>query len=172
MDKDEAKASAQGNSADQTKLQDEVESGSITGHSIKSLHSARSSHSSADQEMELKLEKVRLETRLDILQQEKEANAALVKAEVMEAAAAEIEFHGSFRDLQSIPLQSTSQQRVSEYITKHVDINLTEKETDNFNSEFHIKHESKPQRSKPGRFESTPAFTSKQLQAVPSSTTT
>lgn len=146
MDKDEAKAGAQETSADQSKLQDDVESGSVSGHSIKSsrtAHSSRSSRSShashasassrasiaaakaraeakaaeakiayAHEEMELKLEKVRLETRLDILQQKKEANAALVKAEVMEAAAAEIEMHGNLQHLEFIPIQSTRSRKL------------------------------------------------------------
>lgn len=46
MDKDEAKVSAQVNSAVQSKLQDGVAYGSIISHSVKSSRSGHSSHAS------------------------------------------------------------------------------------------------------------------------------
>lgn len=52
-------------------------------------------------EMDIKIEKARLEAELGVLLQEKEAEAAIAKA--VEAAADELSSQGSLRDFQSLP---------------------------------------------------------------------
>lgn len=69
-------------------------------------------------EMNIKIEKARLEAELDALKQEAEAEAAIAKAIVMENAAVELSSHGSQRDIESLPSQSP-QDKVSEYVERH-----------------------------------------------------
>lgn len=69
-------------------------------------------------EMNIKIEKARLEAELDALRQEADAEAAIAKAIVMENAAVELSSHGSQGDFESIPSQSP-QDKVSEYVERH-----------------------------------------------------
>lgn len=73
----------------------------------------------AEKEMNIKVEKARLEATLDVINLQKEADAALAKAEVMESAAAQFDKAESGEEWPLSPLQVTPEQKVSEYINKH-----------------------------------------------------
>lgn len=181
MDEDRCHVKAEENHAHQGEV--DLESGSVSGHSIKSSRSSRSSRSSASsrtsiaatkaraeaqaaqariayaqREMDLKVEKARLEARLDILQTEKEAKAALVKAEVLEAAV-ELEAHEHFREVEFAPLEPISQWRVSEYVSKHSHTTCSEqREKDNYAPGAQVTPQPNPARGIPLRHESTPSY--------------
>lgn len=72
----------------------------------------------AEKEMSIKLEKALLEATLDVINQQKEADAAMAKAEVMESAAAQFDRTASNEPLSFLPLQPTTEQRVTEFINK------------------------------------------------------
>ena len=72
--------------------------------------------------MDSKIEKSCLEAELDALQQEKEAEAAIAKAVVMEAAADELCSQRSLKDFQSVPSLEGSHEKVSEYVAKHIKV--------------------------------------------------
>lgn len=74
----------------------------------------------AERKWDIKIEKARLEAELDALQQEKEAEAAIAKAVVLEAAADELCSRGSLKDLQSLPNLEGVHEKVSEYVAKHI----------------------------------------------------
>lgn len=73
----------------------------------------------AEKELSIKVEKARLEATLDVLNLQKEADAAKAKAEVMELAAAQYGEAVKSDELSFLPLQQTTEQKVSEYINKH-----------------------------------------------------
>lgn len=73
-------------------------------------------------EKELKIEKARLEAELDALNQERDVDAAIAKALVMEAAAAEGSSRGSLADFESLPKEQNAREKVSEYVAKHTHV--------------------------------------------------
>nr|XP_054604550.1 uncharacterized protein LOC129165413 [Nothobranchius furzeri] len=73
----------------------------------------------AEKEMSIKVEKARLEATLDVINLQKEADAAMAKAEVMESAVAQFDKADSKEELSFLPLQATTEQKVSEYINKN-----------------------------------------------------
>ncbi|XP_055017007.1 uncharacterized protein LOC129411103 [Boleophthalmus pectinirostris] len=73
----------------------------------------------AEKELSIKVEKAWLEATLDVLNLQKEADAAMAKAEVMESAAAQYEKTEKSNELSFLPLQPTTEDKVSEYINKH-----------------------------------------------------
>lgn len=86
----------------------------------------------ADKEMSIKVEKARLEATLDVLNLQKEADAAMAKAEVMESAAAQFDIAESKEKLTFLPLQPTPEQNVSEYINKQEYTDLAQDNRDTF----------------------------------------
>ena len=73
-------------------------------------------------EKELKIEKARLEAELDALNQERDVEAAIAKALVMEAAAAEGSSRGSLADFESLPKEQNAREKVSEYVAKNAHV--------------------------------------------------
>ncbi|XP_038160221.1 uncharacterized protein LOC119795998 [Cyprinodon tularosa] len=90
----------------------------------------------AEQEITIKVEKARLEATLDIINLQKEADAATAKAEVMESAAAQFDTADSKEELRFLPLQTTSEQKVSEYINKHSYTDLAGDNKETFQGDY------------------------------------
>lgn len=86
----------------------------------------------AEKEMSIKVEKARLEATLDVINLQKEADAAMAKAEVMESAAAQLDMAESREEFRFMTLEATPEQKVSEYINKHNYTNLPQHEKDIF----------------------------------------
>ncbi|XP_035985049.1 uncharacterized protein LOC118558666 [Fundulus heteroclitus] len=86
----------------------------------------------AEKEMTIKVEKARLEATLDVINLQKEADAAMAKAEVMESAAAQFDTADAGQELRFLPLQTTPEQKVSEYINKHSYTDLAEDNRETF----------------------------------------
>lgn len=83
-------------------------------------------------EIEIKIEKARLEATLDALEKEREAEAALAEAVVMEAAAANLDAVSEHR-AHLLTLQSPKQ-RTEEYVSMHSQLNDS---TQSFKTEPH-----------------------------------
>ncbi|KAL7868569.1 hypothetical protein SRHO_G00099530 [Serrasalmus rhombeus] len=66
----------------------------------------------AEKEMSIKIEKARLEASLDVLNLQKEADAAVAKAEVMEAAAAQLSISEPKEELPFLAQQTTPEEKV------------------------------------------------------------
>lgn len=81
-------------------------------------------------EKELKIEKARLEAELDALSQERDAEAAIAKALVMEAAAGEVSSRSSLAGFESLPKEKNVQEKVSEYVANHTQVEDYEEELD------------------------------------------
>lgn len=73
----------------------------------------------AEKERDIKVEKAQLEATLDLLNLQREADAAMAKSEVMESVAAQYVIPEQGEELSFLPLQTTTEQKVSEYINKH-----------------------------------------------------
>lgn len=73
----------------------------------------------AEKEMDIKVEKACLEATLDVLELQKEADAAMAKAEVMEFAAAQLDAAEQNGEFDFLPTQATPEQKVTDYINKH-----------------------------------------------------
>lgn len=70
-------------------------------------------------EMQIKIERARLDAELDVLQQEKEAEAAIAKAVIMEAAATNLSSKGSLSEFESLHDMQSSNDKVTDYVEKH-----------------------------------------------------
>ncbi|XP_025766921.1 uncharacterized protein LOC112848107 [Oreochromis niloticus] len=120
---------------------DEVESGSIySRHSSKRSRSSRSSTSSrvsyeaararakaeaaktrlafTEKEGELRVEKARLEAKIDYISLQKEAEAAQAEAEVLEAAAGDVN-ESNNKEFDFLPLPESALKRTDHYVTQH-----------------------------------------------------
>ncbi|XP_077398494.1 uncharacterized protein LOC144033943 [Vanacampus margaritifer] len=81
---------------------------------------ARARLAYAEEEINIKMEKARLEASLDVLHQRKEADAASAKADVMESVVAQFGMEEQCEEILGfLPIETTAEQKVSEYINKH-----------------------------------------------------
>ncbi|KAM9705208.1 uncharacterized protein ACNS7B_001527 [Menidia menidia] len=80
---------------------------------------ARARAAYSRKEKELKIEKARLQAELDALRHDRDAEAAIAKALVMEAAAEEGSSRGSLASFESLPARQNVRERVSEYVDNH-----------------------------------------------------
>lgn len=81
-------------------------------------------------EMEIKLEKARLEAELEALNQLREAEAAVAKAVIMEAAVIEYGSDGSLEEFKVLPKVGSAHEKVSEYVVKHTQMANSHPEED------------------------------------------
>lgn len=95
----------------------------------------------AEKKMDIKVEKAQLEATLDLLNLQKEADAAMAKAEVTESVAALYGIPVQGEELNFLPLQTTTEQKVSEYINKHSYTDLAQENRNTFQHEITCQEE-------------------------------
>ncbi|XP_074469284.1 uncharacterized protein LOC141754250 [Sebastes fasciatus] len=72
-----------------------------------------------EKESELKIEKAKLEARIDYINQQREAEAAHAEAVVLETAAADMDGSDHIKDIKFLPLQESALKRTEDYVTHH-----------------------------------------------------
>ncbi|KAL1267084.1 hypothetical protein QQF64_002759 [Cirrhinus molitorella] len=97
---------------------------------------AQARASFAKKEMEIKIEKARLEATLDVIDKEREAEAAMAEAAVMEAAVADLEMKKSSHSASIHLPQESSRQRTEEYVKQHSELSNTVSTRGNSKSEL------------------------------------
>ncbi|KAK2844932.1 hypothetical protein Q5P01_011591 [Channa striata] len=99
-------------------------------HAHAEAQAAKARLAYAEKEMGIKVEQARLEATLSVLRLQREADAAMAKAEVLESAVAQ--FHSAEQkgeDLSFLRPQATSEQKVREFISKQDKGGLTQGDT-------------------------------------------
>ncbi|XP_067282638.1 uncharacterized protein [Pseudorasbora parva] len=97
---------------------------------------AQARASFAKKEMEIKIEKARLEATLDAMEREREAEAAMAEAAVMEAAVADLEVKRSHHSASIHLPQQSPRQRTEEYVKQHSEPSDTVPTKDNAKTEL------------------------------------
>lgn len=72
-----------------------------------------------EKESELRIEKAKLEARIDSINLQREAEAANAEAVVLERAAADIDGSEGSKDMEILPFQECAQKRTYDYVTHH-----------------------------------------------------
>ncbi|KAL6481031.1 hypothetical protein MHYP_G00091110 [Metynnis hypsauchen] len=122
--------------------QDDVETGSVISvNRSRKSHSSRSSTSSrvsleaararakaeaakarlafTEKESELKIERAKLEARIDYVNLQREAEAAHAEALVLETAAADMDSSNHIKEFEFLPLQENALKRTGDYVAHH-----------------------------------------------------
>ncbi|KAL6485639.1 hypothetical protein MHYP_G00050310 [Metynnis hypsauchen] len=122
--------------------QDDVETGSVISvNRSRKSHSSRSSTSSrvsleaararakaeaakarlafTEKESELKIERAKLEARIDYINLQREAEAAHAEALVLETAAADMDSSNHIKEFEFLPLQENALKRTGDYVAHH-----------------------------------------------------
>ncbi|XP_019739021.1 uncharacterized protein LOC109523947 [Hippocampus comes] len=100
---------------------------------------ARARLAYAEEEINIEMEKARLEVSLDLLHQRREADAATAKADAMESAAAHFSMEERGEQvLEFLPVQTTPEQKVREYINKHGEAEPTHIESNSFAQLYNV----------------------------------
>ncbi|TNN47607.1 hypothetical protein EYF80_042210 [Liparis tanakae] len=81
-----------------------------------------------EKENKLKIEKAKLEARIDSINLQREAEAANAEAVVLERAAADIEGSEGSKDMEILPFQECAQKRTYDYVTHHAQGPIEEKD--------------------------------------------
>ncbi|TNN41964.1 hypothetical protein EYF80_047858 [Liparis tanakae] len=79
-------------------------------------------------ESELRIEKAKLEARIDSINLQQEAEAANAEAAVLERAAADMNGSEGSNDMETLPFQECAQKRAYDYVTHHAQGPIEEKD--------------------------------------------